>query len=68
MENKYKLIYMEFLSKELFWYSIICLLQDEFNPLNWTIWNSFLMIVLFALHQLYVLGSCLIEIDKENGN
>ena len=68
MENCYKLNKQEFLAKEFFWYAVISFFQDEFNPLNWTIWNSFLMIVLFALHQLYVLGSCLTEIDKENGN
>ena len=68
MENKYTLNKQEFFAKEFFWYAIICFFQDEFNPLNWTIWNNFFMIIIFVLFQLYVLGSCLIENKEENGN
>lgn len=68
MENKYTLNKQEFLAKEFFWYSFITFFQNEFNPLNWTIWNNFFMIVLFILFQLYVFGSCLIENKEENGN
>ena len=68
MENQYTLNKQEFFVKEFFWYAVICFFQDEFNPLHWTIWNSFLMIVLLVIHQLYVLGSCLIENKEENGN
>lgn len=68
MENKYTLNKKEFFVKEFFWYAVICFFQDEFNPLHWTIWNNFFMIVLFVLFQLYVLGSCLIENKEENGN
>lgn len=68
MENKYTLNKQEFLAKEFFWYAFISFFQNEFNPLNWTIWNNFFMIVLFILFQLYVFGSCLKENKEENGN
>jgi hypothetical protein len=68
MENQYTLNKQEFFVKEFFWYALISFFQNELNPIHWTIWNNFFMIVLFVLFQLYVLGSCLIENKEENGN
>lgn len=68
MEKEYKLNNREFLAKEFFWYAVISFFQNELNPIHWTIWNNFFMIVLFVLFQLYVLGTCLTEKEEENGN
>jgi hypothetical protein len=68
MEKQYSFNKPEFFAKEFFWYALISLFQDEFNPLNWTIWDNFATIIMFGIFQLYVLGSCLIEENKENGN
>lgn len=69
MENQYTLNKQEFFAKEFFWYAIFTWIENgEFNPLNWTIWNNFFMIVIYVLFQLYVLGTCLIEKEEENGN
>ena len=69
MENKYTVNKPEFFVKEFFWYSVITFFEGEFNPLNWTLWNNFFMIVLFVIFQLYVLGTCITEENKEeNGN
>ena len=68
MENQYTLNKQEFFAKEFFWYAFISFFQNELNPINWTIWNNFFMIVMFVLFQLYVLGTCLTEKEEENGN
>jgi hypothetical protein len=69
MESKYDLNSLEYLSKQIFWYAVICFFEEDFNPLNWTILNNFFMIVVYVFFQLYILGSCLTEKNKEeNGN
>ena len=69
MEREYKLNGLEYLSKQIFWYAIISFFEGNFNPLNWTILNNFFMIVVYVFFQLYILGTCLTEINKEeNGN
>ena len=68
MEKEYTLDKQEFLAKEFFWYALISFFEGEFNPINWTMWNNFFMIIMFVLFQLYVLGTCLIEKEEENGN
>jgi hypothetical protein len=68
MEKEYTLNKQEFLAKEFFWYALISFFEGEFNPINWTIWNNFFMIIMFILFQLYVLGTCLTEKEEENGN
>ena len=68
MEDQYTLNKLEFFAKEFFWYAIITFFEGEFNPLNWTLWGNFFMIVLFVLFQLYIIGTCLIENKEENGN
>jgi len=69
MEKEYTLNKQEFLAKEFFWYAVITFFEGgEFNPINWTMWNNFFMIIMFVLFQLYVLGTCLIEKEEENGN
>jgi hypothetical protein len=70
MGKKYSFSQLEFFAKEFFWYAIISFFQDEFNPSYWTIWDNFATIIMFVIFQLYVLGSCLTEENKEeeNGN
>jgi hypothetical protein len=66
---EYKLNFGEYISKQIFWYGLISLLEDNLNPLNWTILNNFFIIVLYVFFQIYILGTCLTEINKEeNGN
>jgi hypothetical protein len=66
---EYKFNFGEYISKQLFWYGLISLLEDNLNPLNWTILNNFFIIVMYVFFQLYILGTCLTEINKEeNGN
>lgn len=66
---EYKFNFGEYISKQLFWYGLISLLEDNLNPLNWTILNNFFIIVVYVFFQIYILGTCLTEINKEeNGN
>ena len=66
---EYKLNLNEYLAKQLFWYGLISLIEHNLNPLNWTILNNFFMIVVYVFFQLYILGTCLSEINKEeNGD
>jgi hypothetical protein len=69
MENEYTVNKPEFLVKEFFWYAVITFFQDEFNPLNWTMWDNLFMIIMYIIFQLYILGTCLKENkEEENGN
>lgn len=68
MEKHYEFDGKEYLAKQLFWYGFISFFEGNLNPLHWTILNNFFMIVVYIFFQLYILGTCLTEIDKENGN
>jgi hypothetical protein len=66
---EYKLNLNEYLAKQLFWYGLISLIEHNLNPFNWTILNNFFMIVVYIFFQLYILGTCLTEKNKEeNGD
>jgi hypothetical protein len=69
MENQYTLNKLEFLVKEFFWYAVVTWIENELNPLNWTMWDNLFMIIMYIILQLYILGTCLKENkEEENGN
>jgi hypothetical protein len=63
-----KLNVFSFLSKNLLLYSIILLIENNYNPLNWWILSGFFQIVMTIIFELYILGTSLEEKNIENGN
>jgi hypothetical protein len=68
MNKKFNLDLIPFLSKNLFWYSIMVLVNKSFNPIDWWICQYFWGGVLFVIFEFFIFSSCLIENKEENGN
>jgi len=69
MENKPKFNFVEFVSKNLFWYAIMVITNKSFNPTEWWIYQYFWGGVLFVIFEFFIFSSCLIEKkEEENGN
>lgn len=63
-----KLNVFSFLSKNILFYAIILLIENDYNPLNWWILSGFFQIVITIVFELYILGTSLEEKNIENGN
>ena len=61
-----KLNVFSFLSKNLLLYSIILLIENNYNPLNWWILSGLFQIVMTIIFELYILGTSLNETETEN--
>ena len=57
-----------FFTKNLLFYAIILLIENDFNPLNWWLFSGFFQIVGTIIFELYILGTSLEEKNIENGN
>jgi len=60
----YTLNFLEFLSKNLFWYSIFSLVFGSLDITTWELFSGFFNIMGFVLFELILLGSCLTEINE----
>ena len=57
-----------FFSKNFLWYSIMLLIENDYNPLNWWLFSGFFQIVITIVLELYIIGTSLEEKNIENGN
>lgn len=57
----------EFFAKNLFWYSIMVICNKSFNPTDWWIYQYFWGGVLFAIVEIGIFNSTLIN-DETDGN
>lgn len=60
----YNLNFLEFLSKNLFWYSIASLFFGSFDLTTWALFDGFINILGFILFEIILFGSCLTEINE----
>jgi len=68
MKNKFEINLVEFVSKNLFWYSLMVFFNKSFNPTEWWIYEHFWGGVLFMIFEFFIFSTCLIENKEENGN
>jgi hypothetical protein len=68
MNKKFNLGLIPFISKNLFWYSVMVFGNKSFNPTDWWIYQYFWGGVLFVMFEFFIFSSCLIENKEENGN
>lgn len=54
-----------FFSKNFLWYSIMLLIENDYNPLNWWLFSGFFPIVITIFFELLILGSSLEETETE---
>lgn len=64
--SKFKLNILAFLSKNLFWYGVMVLINKTFNPMEWWIYQHFWGGVLFIVFEFFIFSSSLIEDKKED--
>jgi len=69
MMPKHKFNILEFLFKNIFWYAIFSVFNQDFNPTKWWIYQFFWGGVLFVIFEFFIFSSCLTEINnEEDGN
>lgn len=66
--KEFSINYPLFLSKNIFWYSILAIINETFNPANWWICQHFWGGVLFMIFEFFILSSCLKENKNQDGN
>jgi hypothetical protein len=54
-----------FFSKNFLWYSIMLVIENDYNPLNWWLFSGVLPIIITIFFELLILGSSLNEIETE---
>jgi hypothetical protein len=54
-----------FFSKNFLWYSIMLVIENDYNPLNWWLFSGVFPIVITIFFELLILGSSLNEIETE---
>jgi len=68
IEKTSKVNFVEFISKNLFWYALMVFFNKSFNPTDWWIYQHFWGGVLFVIFEFFIFSTCLIENKEENGN
>lgn len=68
INKQFNLGLIPFISKNLFWYSVMVFVNKSFNPTDWWISQYFWGGVLFVIFEFFIFSSCLIENKEENGN
>jgi hypothetical protein len=68
IEKTPKVNFVEFISKNLFWYALMVFFNKSFNPTDWWIYQHFWGGVLFVIFEFFIFSTCLIEKKEENGN
>jgi hypothetical protein len=54
-----------FFSKNFLWYSIMLVIENDYNPLNWWLFSGIFPIVITIFFELLILGSSLNETETE---
>jgi hypothetical protein len=54
-----------FFSKNFLWYSIMLVIENDYNPLNWWLFSGVFPIVITIFFELYILGTSLNETETE---
>ena len=54
-----------FFSKNCLWYSIMLVIENDYNPLNWWLFSGVFPIVITIFFELYILGTSLNETETE---
>jgi hypothetical protein len=54
-----------FFSKNFLWYSIMLVIENDYNPLNWWLFSGVFPIIITIFFELLILGSSLNEIETE---
>jgi hypothetical protein len=54
-----------FFSKNFLWYSIMLVIENDYNPLNWWLFSGVFPIVITIFFELYILGTSLNETEPE---
>lgn len=52
-----------FFSKNFLWYSIMLVIENDYNPLNWWLFSGVFPIVITIFFELLILGSSLEETE-----
>jgi hypothetical protein len=52
-----------FFSKNFLWYSIMLVIENDYNPLNWWLFSGVFPIVITIFFELYILGTSLNETE-----
>jgi hypothetical protein len=52
-----------FFSKNFLWYSIMLVIENDYNPLNWWLFSGVFPIVITIFFELYILGTSLEETE-----
>jgi hypothetical protein len=60
----YTLNFLEFIAKNLFWYSIASLIFGSLDVSTWGIFDGFMNILSVIVFELILFGSCLTEINE----
>jgi len=60
----YSLNFLEFLAKNIFWYSIASLIFGSLDIFTWEIFDGFINILSVIVFELILFGSCLTEINE----
>ena len=69
INKQFNLDLIPFISKNLFWYSVMVFVNKSFNPTDWWISQYFWGGVLFVIFEFFIFSSSLKEINtEENGN
>lgn len=50
-------------SKNFLWYSIMLVIENDYNPLNWWLFSGVFPIVITIFFELYILGTSLEETE-----
>jgi hypothetical protein len=60
----YSLNFLEFLSKNLFWYAMFSLVFNSLDITTWGLFDGFFSILSVIIFELILFGSCLTEINE----
>jgi hypothetical protein len=68
MIRKYQLNIIHFVIKNFLIYSFLTLMNESLNPKDWWLFSNFYGGVIFTVIEFIIYGSCLTEIEEEDGN
>lgn len=60
----YSLNLLEFIAKNLFWYSLASLVFGSLDVTTWELFNGFFNVMIFVVFELILFGSCLYDVNE----
>ena len=60
----YSLNLLEFIVKNLFWYSLASLVFGSLDVTTWELFNGFFNVMIFIVFELILFGSCLYDVNE----